>query len=102
MSQGPGTTSPEPFSPSEPSAVPLRLQRFPLCPSCVFKVSLHPSALSPAQMQSLIKAAQEHDVEFIFAISAGQDIVFSSAGDRLLLQQKLRQVPWAIPSPHGS
>ncbi|XP_040555064.1 protein O-GlcNAcase isoform X6 [Gallus gallus] len=45
-----------------------------------------------AQMQSLIKAAQEHDVEFIFAISAGQDIVFSSAGDRLLLQQKLRQV----------
>lgn len=53
-------------------------------------------------MQSLIKAAQEHDVEFIFAISAGQDIVFSSAGDRLLLQQKLRQVPWAIPSPHGS
>ncbi|OXB54124.1 hypothetical protein ASZ78_002143 [Callipepla squamata] len=45
-----------------------------------------------AQMQSLIKAAQEHNVEFIFAISAGQDIVFSSAGDRLLLQQKLRQV----------
>ncbi|XP_048799421.1 protein O-GlcNAcase-like isoform X1 [Lagopus muta] len=45
-----------------------------------------------AQMQSLIKTAQEHGVEFIFAISAGQDIVFSSAGDRLLLQQKLRQV----------
>ncbi|XP_035426870.1 protein O-GlcNAcase-like isoform X2 [Cygnus atratus] len=45
-----------------------------------------------AQMQSLIEAAQEHGVEFIFAISAGQDMVFSSAGDRLLLQQKLRQV----------
>ncbi|XP_065606339.1 protein O-GlcNAcase-like [Cyrtonyx montezumae] len=45
-----------------------------------------------AEMLSLIKAAQEHSVEFIFAISAGQDIVFSSAGDRLLLQQKLRQV----------
>ncbi|XP_040411829.1 protein O-GlcNAcase-like isoform X3 [Cygnus olor] len=43
-------------------------------------------------MQSLIEAAQEHGVEFIFAISAGQDMVFSSAGDRLLLQQKLRQV----------
>ncbi|XP_067993622.1 protein O-GlcNAcase-like isoform X2 [Melanerpes formicivorus] len=45
-----------------------------------------------ACMQSLIKAAQEQGVEFVFAISAGQDMVFSSAGDRLLLQQKLRQV----------
>ncbi|KAM9286535.1 LOW QUALITY PROTEIN: protein O-GlcNAcase-like [Cariama cristata] len=44
-----------------------------------------------ACMQSLIEAAQEQGVEFIFAISAGQDMVFSSAGDRLLLQQKLRQ-----------
>ncbi|KAM6429725.1 protein O-GlcNAcase-like [Rhynochetos jubatus] len=46
-----------------------------------------------ARMQSLIEAAQEQGVEFVFAISAGQDMVFSSAGDRLLLQQKLRQVP---------
>nr|XP_041571539.1 protein O-GlcNAcase isoform X8 [Taeniopygia guttata] len=45
-----------------------------------------------ARMKSLIEAAQEQKVEFIFAISAGQDMVFSSAGDRLLLQQKLRQV----------
>ncbi|CAN8207879.1 unnamed protein product [Coccothraustes coccothraustes] len=45
-----------------------------------------------ARMRSLIQAAQEQGVEFIFAISAGQDMVFSSAGDRLLLQQKLRQV----------
>ncbi|OPJ81211.1 protein O-GlcNAcase-like [Patagioenas fasciata monilis] len=45
-----------------------------------------------ARMRSLIKAAQEQGVEFVFAISAGQDMVFSSAGDRLLLQQKLRQV----------
>ncbi|XP_067153372.1 protein O-GlcNAcase-like [Apteryx mantelli] len=45
-----------------------------------------------AQLQSLIEAAREHGVEFIFAISAGQDMVFSSGGDRLLLQQKLRQV----------
>ncbi|XP_030306582.1 protein O-GlcNAcase-like [Calypte anna] len=45
-----------------------------------------------AHMQSLIKAAQEQSVEFVFAISAGQDMVFSSAGDQLLLQQKLRQV----------
>ncbi|XP_074760243.1 protein O-GlcNAcase-like isoform X6 [Athene noctua] len=43
-------------------------------------------------MRSLIEAAQEQGVEFVFAISAGQDMVFSSAGDRLLLQQKLRQV----------
>ncbi|XP_041344121.1 protein O-GlcNAcase-like isoform X2 [Pyrgilauda ruficollis] len=45
-----------------------------------------------ARMRSLIEAAQEQGVEFIFAVSAGQDMVFSSAGDRLLLQQKLRQV----------
>ncbi|XP_071311881.1 protein O-GlcNAcase-like isoform X10 [Agelaius tricolor] len=45
-----------------------------------------------ARMRSLIEAAQERGVELIFAISAGQDMVFSSAGDRLLLQQKLRQV----------
>ncbi|KAM9294998.1 protein O-GlcNAcase-like [Morus bassanus] len=44
-----------------------------------------------AHMQSLIEGAQEQGVEFVFAISAGQDMVFSSAGDRLLLQQKLRQ-----------
>ncbi|XP_065519594.1 protein O-GlcNAcase-like isoform X5 [Lathamus discolor] len=45
-----------------------------------------------AHMRSLIEAAQERGVQFVFAISAGQDMVFSSAGDRLLLQQKLRQV----------
>ncbi|KAM4899596.1 protein O-GlcNAcase-like [Sylvia borin] len=45
-----------------------------------------------ARMRSLLEAAHEQGVEFIFAISAGQDMVFSSAGDRLLLQQKLRQV----------
>ncbi|XP_074948485.1 protein O-GlcNAcase-like isoform X3 [Phalacrocorax aristotelis] len=45
-----------------------------------------------ACMRSLIEAAQDQGVEFVFAISAGQDMVFSSAGDRLLLQQKLRQV----------
>uniref|UniRef100_A0A8C0HRW4 GH84 domain-containing protein n=1 Tax=Buteo japonicus TaxID=224669 RepID=A0A8C0HRW4_9AVES len=44
------------------------------------------------RMRSLIEAAQEQGVEFVFAISAGQDMVFSSAGDRLLLQEKLRQV----------
>ncbi|XP_049649330.1 protein O-GlcNAcase-like isoform X2 [Accipiter gentilis] len=45
-----------------------------------------------ARMRSLIEAAQEQGVEFVFAISAGQDMVFSSTGDRLLLQEKLRQV----------
>ncbi|XP_026722826.1 protein O-GlcNAcase-like isoform X2 [Athene cunicularia] len=45
-----------------------------------------------AHMRSLIEAAQEQGVEFVFAISAGQDMVLSSAGDRLLLLQKLRQV----------
>lgn len=91
-----------------PQLLPFRPLWFPLPPSLV---SLHPlppsahstpSALSPARMRSLIEAAQEQGVEFVFAISAGQDMVFSSAGDRLLLQQKLRQVPWAIPSSHCS
>lgn len=77
-------------------------QSFPLHLYLVSQRSQPSSALSPARMRSLIEAAQMHGVEFIFAISAGQDMVFSSAGDRLLLQQKLRQVPWAIPSSHGS
>uniref|UniRef100_A0A7M4FY65 protein O-GlcNAcase n=1 Tax=Crocodylus porosus TaxID=8502 RepID=A0A7M4FY65_CROPO len=45
-----------------------------------------------AQLASLATAAQEQGVELVFAISAGQDMVFSSASDRLLLQRKLRQV----------
>ncbi|KAM7022116.1 protein O-GlcNAcase-like [Passerculus sandwichensis] len=55
-----------------------------------------------ARMRSLIGAAHERGVEFIFAISAGQDMVFSSAGDRLLLQQKLRQVPCPCGAPWRS
>lgn len=91
-----------------PQLLPLGPPWFPLPPSLAFlhplPPSTHstPSALSPARMRSLIEAAQEQGVEFVFAISAGQDMVFSSAGDRLLLQEKLRQVPWAIPSPHCS
>ncbi|XP_059577174.1 protein O-GlcNAcase isoform X4 [Alligator mississippiensis] len=45
-----------------------------------------------AQLASLIAAAREQGVELVFALSTGQDMVFSSASDRLLLQRKLRQV----------
>ncbi|KAM9660613.1 protein O-GlcNAcase-like isoform 2-T2 [Morphnus guianensis] len=75
-------------SPSIPCLPPSLASLHPLPPS----THSTPSALSPARMRSLIEAAQEQGVEFVFAISAGQDMVFSSAGDRLLLQEKLRQV----------
>lgn len=71
------------------------------CGSISLLPALTAPTLSPARMRSLIEAAQEQGVEFVFAISAGQDMVFSSAGDRLLLQQKLRQVPWSFLPPAG-
>ncbi|XP_029463789.1 protein O-GlcNAcase-like [Rhinatrema bivittatum] len=45
-----------------------------------------------AGLQSLVLAAQQKEVEFIYALSPGQDIVFSSASDHTLLKRKLRQV----------
>ncbi|XP_030046722.1 protein O-GlcNAcase isoform X1 [Microcaecilia unicolor] len=45
-----------------------------------------------AGLQSLVLAAQQQGVEFIYALSPGQDIVFSSASDHTLLKRKLRQV----------
>ncbi|XP_051894457.1 protein O-GlcNAcase isoform X2 [Pristis pectinata] len=45
-----------------------------------------------AQLKALVLAAQDCGVEFVYAISPGQDITFSSSCDLTLLKQKLRQV----------
>jgi len=43
-------------------------------------------------LTSLIEAATENDVEFVYAISPGLDITFSSSKDVSLLKKKLEQV----------
>lgn len=43
-------------------------------------------------MTSLIEAASESDVEFVYAISPGLDITFSNSKDVGLLKKKLEQV----------
>ncbi|XP_072433853.1 protein O-GlcNAcase isoform X2 [Chiloscyllium punctatum] len=50
------------------------------------------SAEESVQLKALVLAAQECGVEFVYAISPGQDITFSSSCDLSLLKQKLRQV----------
>ncbi|XP_067884793.1 protein O-GlcNAcase isoform X2 [Heterodontus francisci] len=50
------------------------------------------SAEESAQLKALVLGAQECGVEFVYAISPGQDITFSSSCDLALLKQKLRQV----------
>uniref|UniRef100_UPI00398EFC71 protein O-GlcNAcase n=1 Tax=Pristiophorus japonicus TaxID=55135 RepID=UPI00398EFC71 len=45
-----------------------------------------------AQLKALVLSAQKCGVEFVYAISPGQDITFSSSYDQALLKQKLRQV----------
>ncbi|XP_054457734.1 protein O-GlcNAcase [Anoplopoma fimbria] len=44
------------------------------------------------QLRTLIKEAQSRDQRFVYALSPGQDIVFSSSCDLTLLKRKLRQV----------
>ncbi|XP_034073716.1 LOW QUALITY PROTEIN: protein O-GlcNAcase [Gymnodraco acuticeps] len=44
------------------------------------------------QLRILIKEAQSRGVTFVYALSPGQDIVFSSSCDLTLLKRKLRQV----------
>ncbi|XP_038649092.1 protein O-GlcNAcase isoform X2 [Scyliorhinus canicula] len=50
------------------------------------------SAEESVQLKALVLGAQERGVEFVYAISPGQDITFSSSCDLALLKQKLRQV----------
>uniref|UniRef100_A0A3B4VK06 protein O-GlcNAcase n=1 Tax=Seriola dumerili TaxID=41447 RepID=A0A3B4VK06_SERDU len=45
-----------------------------------------------AQLRTLIVEAQSRGLRFVYALSPGQDIVFSSACDLTLLKRKLRQV----------
>ncbi|XP_032400064.1 protein O-GlcNAcase isoform X1 [Etheostoma spectabile] len=44
------------------------------------------------QLRTLIKEAQSRGLKFVYALSPGQDIVFSSSCDLTLLKRKLRQV----------
>ena len=43
-------------------------------------------------LTSLIEAAKENGVEFVYALSPGLDITFSSAKDVQFLKRKLEQV----------
>eukprot|EP00045_Choanoeca_perplexa_P013868 m.159237 g.159237 ORF g.159237 m.159237 type:complete len:671 (-) comp16484_c0_seq5:2448-4460(-) len=45
-----------------------------------------------ADLQTLIDEAQRHDVEFVYAISPGLDMVYSSSAEQAKLQAKLDQV----------
>lgn len=44
------------------------------------------------QLRTLIAEAQSRGLRFVYALSPGQDIVFSSSSDVTLLKRKLRQV----------
>lgn len=48
--------------------------------------------LFPEQLVTLILSAKEHGIEFIYAISPGLDITFSSRKDVSSLKRKLDQV----------
>ncbi|XP_034043229.1 protein O-GlcNAcase isoform X4 [Thalassophryne amazonica] len=50
------------------------------------------TAQEAEQLTSLISAAKEHDVDFIYAISPGLDITFSSPRELAALKKKLDQV----------
>ncbi|MFT7797441.1 protein O-GlcNAcase-like [Arapaima gigas] len=45
-----------------------------------------------AQLKALVSEAESRGLQFIYALSPGQDIVFSSSCDVTLLKRKLRQV----------
>lgn len=48
--------------------------------------------ISVAQLKALVHEAESRGLRFVYALSPGQDIVFSSASDLTLLKRKLRQV----------
>lgn len=48
--------------------------------------------LSPDQLKVLVSEAESRGLTFVYALSPGQDIVFSSSCDLTLLKRKLRQV----------
>uniref|UniRef100_A0A8B9RK53 protein O-GlcNAcase n=1 Tax=Astyanax mexicanus TaxID=7994 RepID=A0A8B9RK53_ASTMX len=50
------------------------------------------SADEEAQLKALVCEAESRGLSFVYALSPGQDIVFSSSSDLTLLKRKLRQV----------
>ncbi|XP_066537268.1 protein O-GlcNAcase [Hoplias malabaricus] len=50
------------------------------------------SAEEEAQLKALVCEAESRGLRFVYALSPGQDIVFSSTSDLTLLKRKLRQV----------
>ncbi|XP_062849403.1 protein O-GlcNAcase [Trichomycterus rosablanca] len=50
------------------------------------------SSEEEAQLKALVYEAESRGLRFIYALSPGQDIVFSSSSDLTLLRRKLRQV----------
>lgn len=50
-----------------------------------------PSLLLSGQLRTLIAESQSRGLTFVYALSPGQDIVFSSSCDLTLLKRKLRQ-----------
>lgn len=53
----------------------------------------------PEQLMTLISAAKEYGIEFIYAISPGLDITFSNLKEVSTLKRKLDQVRLLIMSP---
>lgn len=47
---------------------------------------------APEQLTALIAAAKQHDVDFVYAISPGLDMTFSSPREVSTLKRKLDQV----------
>ena len=54
--------------------------------------------VSVEQLMTLIGAAQEHGIEFIYAISPGLDITFSNQKEVSALKRKLDQVKLVVES----
>lgn len=48
------------------------------------------------ELQSLVAAAKENDIEFYYALSPGLDIIYSSAKEVATLKRKLEQVGRAL------
>lgn len=70
------------------------IEHWPVCFSLplIFQIRDICSILSSGQLRTLIVEAKSRGLKFVYALSPGQDIVFSSSCDLTLLKRKLRQV----------
>lgn len=57
-----------------------------------FHFNSHLDSIYIAQLKALVHEAESRGLRFVYALSPGQDIVFSSSSDLTLLKRKLRQV----------